>query len=125
MMIMMIINLILIGLSIVIITDFTDFSDTAKRFFCWVLTRGKVSTSDYVFHLLDCSLCQTFWLGVLYIIIMLIMGYISAKYLILWIFLCLLNAYLTNVYVLILQTVKNTFIYFLKKINDLIYDNKR
>lgn len=122
---MMIINLILIGLSIVIITDFTDFSDTAKRFFCWVLTRGKVSTSDYVFHLLDCSLCQTFWIGVLYVMIMLIMGYISAKYLILCIFLCLLNAYFTNVYVLILQTVKNTFIYFFKKINDLIYDNKR
>lgn len=62
------INTIYITLIVVIILDQTDAMDGIKRLLSRFLTNGKVNTSDYSLKPLDCPLCLSWWLNLIYII---------------------------------------------------------
>lgn len=53
----------------VIITDMTDFPQNIKFLISKVMTKGVLKTDNFRIHLLDCSLCQTFWGCLIYLFI--------------------------------------------------------
>lgn len=61
-------GLIAITICCVIVTDMTDFPNSLKKLLSIFLTKGKIPTSNYTFHLIDCSLCQTTHLGNLWLL---------------------------------------------------------
>lgn len=63
-----ILNLLCISIIIVFITDITDFPSNVKKGISWVLTKGKIVKDEYRLHLLDCSLCQIWWIGIIYLL---------------------------------------------------------
>ena len=65
----MLINLIIIQLIIVFVTDLTDFPNTIYKALSYILTKGKFVVSQGNLHLVSCSLCQVWWLGLIYLII--------------------------------------------------------
>lgn len=65
-------------------------------------------------HILECTLCQTFWLSLLYIIIT---GNLS----IITIMLCLVNAHLNVVVIAIFRTILNFILKIIDSINTLLY----
>lgn len=65
---MTIFNLFLIAVITVCIIDLSGFIDTFKSVLNKILTRGKISNSDYTLKPIDCSLCMTFWIGLIYLI---------------------------------------------------------
>ncbi|MBQ0112022.1 MAG: hypothetical protein KBT03_02725 [Bacteroidales bacterium] len=67
-MLTLIFNLLLINFFIVTIVDFSDFPDSAKKCITFILTKGKISTNKYRFHLVDCSYCITWWFSLIYIL---------------------------------------------------------
>lgn len=84
-----ILNLIMINLIVVAIVDKTDFPDSAKKAISFILTKGKIVTSKYRFHLADCSLCLVFWLSLIYILCI-------GQFCIPTIALCIINALATT-----------------------------
>lgn len=66
---MTIFNLFLIAVITVCIIDLSGFIDTFKSVLNKILTKGKISNSDYTLKPIDCSLCMTFWIGLIYLII--------------------------------------------------------
>lgn len=66
---MTIFNLFLIAVITVCIIDLSGFVETLKSVLSKTLTRGKLSNSDYQLKPIDCSLCMTFWIGLIYLII--------------------------------------------------------
>ena len=66
---MVLINLILIAAIVVFIVDISGAVDSLKSGLKWILTKGKMKNSDYQLKPLDCSLCMTFWSGIIYILI--------------------------------------------------------
>ena len=62
-------NLFFISVIIVFITDITDFSDTVKKIFSFITTKGKIVKTDFRLHLIDCSLCQIWWVCIIYLLI--------------------------------------------------------
>lgn len=55
-------------LIIVLITDISGITDHIKQWISSILTKGKFITKDFTLTLLDCSFCQNFWIGLIYII---------------------------------------------------------
>ena len=66
---MVIINLTLIAAIVVFIVDISGAVDSLKSGLKWILTNGKMKNSDYQLKPLDCSLCMTFWSGIIYLLI--------------------------------------------------------
>lgn len=66
---MVIINLLLIAVIWVVIIDLSGFIDNFKSGIKWLITKGKMSNSDYRLKPFDCSLCMTFWTGLIYLLI--------------------------------------------------------
>lgn len=66
---MIYINILLIAVIVVIVIDITDFIDNIKKLISSILTKGKITNSDYQLKPIDCSLCMTFWIGLIYLII--------------------------------------------------------
>lgn len=64
-----ILDLFLIAVIVVCIVDLSGFVGTLKSVLSKVLTKGKISNSDYQLKPFDCSLCMTFWIGLIYLII--------------------------------------------------------
>lgn len=64
---MVITNLILIAYIVVMIVDISGVVDSVKSGLKWLLTRGKMKSSDYRIKPFDCSLCMTFWCGLFYL----------------------------------------------------------
>ena len=64
---MVLINLICIQLLVVFIVDISGAIDSLKSGLKWILTKGKMSSSDYRLKPIDCSLCMTFWSGLIYL----------------------------------------------------------
>ena len=62
-------NLFFISVIIVFITDITDFPDTVKKIFSFITTKGKIVKTDFRLHLIDCSLCQIWWVCIIYLLI--------------------------------------------------------
>lgn len=63
-----ILNLFYIAVIIVFITDLTDFPDTVKKVVSFITTKGKIVKTDFRIHLVDCSLCQIWWSGIIYLL---------------------------------------------------------
>lgn len=65
----MILDLILIAVIVVCIVDISGFIDAIKSALNKIITKGKFSNSNYPLKPLDCSLCMSFWIGLIYLII--------------------------------------------------------
>ena len=72
-----ILNLFLIALIVVFIVDISGAIDSLKSGIKWVLTGGKMTSSDYRLKPIDCSLCTNFWTSLIYL---LIIGAFELKY---------------------------------------------
>lgn len=68
-MLKIIFDLLCISVIIVSITDISDWSTTVKKALSFILTKGKIVKTDYSLHLVDCSFCQIFWCGLIYLLI--------------------------------------------------------
>lgn len=108
----MILNLLLLQLIIVFIIDISGFVDTMKTKFAKLLTKGKFKSSDYRLRPFDCSLCTTFWTGLIFLLIthQFTLPYIA--------FVCLLSA-TTTITKDIYFTVVDVITKILQKINEL------
>lgn len=62
-------NLLFIALISTFIIDFSGAIDSLKSGISWLITKGKISSSDYRLKPFDCSLCTNFWLSILYLAI--------------------------------------------------------
>lgn len=65
----MIQTLILINLSIVFLIDQSGFIQEFKSWLKKLLTNGKMKDSNYSIKPFDCSLCMTFWVSIIYLLI--------------------------------------------------------
>ena len=65
---MVILNLFLITFIIVFIVDVSGAVDSLKSGIKWVITKGKMSNYNYRLKPFDCSTCQTFWIGLIYLL---------------------------------------------------------
>lgn len=54
---------------VVFIIDLSGITNTIKRMISNLLTKKKITTDNYSLPLLGCSLCITFWSGLLYLVI--------------------------------------------------------
>ena len=61
-------NLLIIQFITVFIVDISGVVDSIKTGIKWILTKGKMKDSDYTLKPLDCSLCLTFYGGLIYLI---------------------------------------------------------
>lgn len=67
---MILIDLFLIALIVVFIVDISGAIDSLKSGIKWIITKGKMNNSDYQLKPFDCSLCTTFWVCLIYLIVM-------------------------------------------------------
>lgn len=63
------INLILINIIVVFLIDQSGFINEFKSWLKKLLTNGKMKDSNYSLKPFDCSLCLTFWVSLLYLLI--------------------------------------------------------
>lgn len=61
-------NLLIIQFITVFIVDISGVVDSIKTGIKWILTKGKMKDSDYRLKPFDCSICMTFWSGLIYLI---------------------------------------------------------
>lgn len=108
----MILNLLLLQLIIVFIIDISGFVDTMKAKLAKLLTKGKFKSSYYRLRPFDCSLCATFWTGLIFLLIthQFTLTYIA--------FICLLAA-TTTITRDTFYTISDLIIKILQKINEL------
>jgi hypothetical protein len=60
-------NILLIAVVTVCIVDISGFTDSWKSAFKRLVTRGRMSDPYYSLKPFDCSLCMTFWSGLVYL----------------------------------------------------------
>ena len=60
-------NILLIAVVTVCIVDISGFTDSWKSAFKRLVTRGRMSDPYYTLKPFDCSLCMTFWSGLIYL----------------------------------------------------------
>lgn len=67
----MILNLFYIAVICVCVIDISGFVNSLKSFITRILTNGKLKNNARCFTLkpFDCSLCMTFWSGLIYLFI--------------------------------------------------------
>ena len=65
----MIQTLLLINLTIVFLIDQSGFINEFKQWLKKLLTNGKMSDPGYSIKPFDCSLCMTFWISLIYLLI--------------------------------------------------------
>lgn len=108
---MIYLNILMITIICVIVTDCTDFWTYVKKLI-WKFAYGKKPFKNFNLKLLDCSLCQSWWMSLLYIIIFSKLSLWLVTY-------SLIMAYLTPVIYLIISLLKDlgiSFVGFLYKI---------
>lgn len=64
------IDLFLIAIIVVSIVDISGFTDSWKCSLKKVLTKGRMSDPNYSMKPFDCSLCMTFWIGLIWMLVM-------------------------------------------------------
>lgn len=65
-----ILDLLIITGIVVFIVDISGAVESLKTGIKRIFTKGKMSSSDFSLKPLDCSLCMTFWIGLIYLLIM-------------------------------------------------------
>lgn len=63
------IDLLFISVIIVFIIDLSGIMPNIKGMISLLLTNGKIRKTDYSIKPFDCSLCMTFWIGLIYTLI--------------------------------------------------------
>lgn len=106
---MIYIDLLIIQMILVFVTDLTDFKSFLYRCLSRWLTRGKIVSGEGNLKLLNCSLCQTHWAGLLYLVLS---GNFSF---LMWGYVCLL-AFLTPVSKDLLLCVKDLLTWIISKL---------
>ena len=110
----MIIDLILIQLIIVFIIDLSGVVDSIKLFISKHLTKNKIVTTNFSIKPFDCSLCSTWWTGLIYLLI-------CHSFTIPYIALVALLSYLTPLSSSILLLIKDLAIFLVNKLNMKLY----
>ena len=110
----MIIELILIQLIIVFIIDLSGVVDSIKLFISKHLTKNKIVTTNFSIKPFDCSLCTTWWIGLIYLLI-------CHSFTIPYIALVTLLSYLTPLSSSILLLIKDLAIFLINKLNMKLY----
>ena len=110
----MIINLILIQLIIVFIIDLSGAVDSLKLFISKILTKGKIQTTNFDLKPFTCSLCMTWWTGLIYLLI-------CHSFTIPYIALVALLSFLTPLSSSILLLIKDLAIFLVNKLNMKLY----
>ena len=64
-----ILSLLFITVICVFIIDISGAVDSLKSGLKWIFTKGKMKGSDYRLKPIDCSLCASFWIGIIYLLI--------------------------------------------------------
>lgn len=105
-------DLLFIQLILVFIIDISGFVDTMKSKLASLLTNGMIRTNEYRIRPFDCSLCATFWTGMIYLIIF------HSFTLPLITFVCLLSA-TTSLSKDIFYTLYDLIVRLLKKIDNI------
>ena len=105
-------QMILIQVIVVIIIDDSGFVDTMKEKLSRLLTKNKMTTSNFRLRPFDCSYCMQFWANMIYIIIT---HHFTIPYIA---FTLLLSSY-TRLTKDILDTIRDLITKVLQKINDL------
>ena len=116
---MVLINLILIAAIVVFIVDISGAVDSLKSGLKWILTNGKMKDSDYQLKPLDCSLCQIFWCGIIYL---LVIGEFTLPY---FAFVCLLACFsgIIKNSILLVEDIITTIIQLIYKLIEKNEDN--
>lgn len=97
---MIYLNVLFIAIICVIVTDCTDFWLYVKKTIWKIAYGNKKTFKDFPFKLLDCSLCQTWWMSLIYLLF--------ATKLTLWLVTySLLMAFMTPVIYLIISLLKD------------------
>ena len=110
----MIIDLILIQLIIVFIIDLSGAVESFKLFLSKILTKGKIQTTNFDLKPFTCSLCMTWWTGLIYLLI-------CHSFTIPYIALVALLSYLTPLSSSILLLIKDLAIFLVNKLNVKLY----
>lgn len=110
----MIIDLILIQLIIVFIIDLSGAVESFKLFISKILTKGKIQTTNFDLKPFTCSLCSTWWIGLIYLLI-------CHSFTIPYISLVALLSYLTPLSSSILLLIKDLAIFLVNKLNMKLY----
>lgn len=66
---MILLNLLLIQLILVFIIDLSGVMTSLKLFISKWLTKGKMSSTNFELKPFTCSLCMTWWVGLIYLLI--------------------------------------------------------
>ena len=110
----MIIELILIQLIIVYIIDLSGAVESFKLFISKILTKGKIQTTNFDLKPFTCSLCMTWWIGLIYLLI-------CHSFTIPYIALVALLSFLTPLSSSILLLIKDLAIFLVNKLNTKLY----
>jgi len=99
-------DLFFIAVVVVYIVDISCAVDSLKTALKWILTKGKMSSSDYILKPFDCSLCMIWWTGIIYL---LCTGNFTLPYLVC---VCLLSAFagLIKTSILLIEDIITTII---------------
>lgn len=110
----MIIDLILIQLIIVFIIDLSGAVESFKLFISKILTKGKIQTTNFDLRPFTCSLCSTWWIGLIYLLV-------CHSFTIPYIALVALLSFLTPLSSSILLLIKDLAIFLVNKLNMKLY----
>lgn len=110
----MIIDLILIQLIIVFIIDLSGAVESFKLFISKILTKGRIQTTNFDLKPFTCSLCSTWWIGLIYLLI-------CHSFTIPYIALVALLSFLTPLSSSILLLIKDLAIFLVNKLNMKLY----
>lgn len=110
----MIIDLILIQLIIVFIIDLSGAVESLKLFISKILTKEKIQTTNFDLRPFTCSLCSTWWIGLIYLLI-------CHSFTIPYIALVALLSFLTPLSSSILLLIKDLAIFLVNKLNTKLY----
>ena len=107
------IDLFLITCILVFGIDCTDFPSSVKKVISYIFTKGRIITDNYELRPFLCSLCATFWCGLIYLLVTGQMGIVGVAYV------CLM-AYSTRVLKDIFQLIEDILLTVIKKIESLL-----
>lgn len=109
----MILDLYLITLIVVFIIDYSGFIDSLKFAISSLLTKGKIKTTEFRIKPFDCSLCMTFWVGLIYLLI-------TGQFTLFGITIVCIFSALTDTLYNIILLIKDVITYIINKISDKI-----
>lgn len=106
-------NIFLISVIVVIIIDLSGFIESIKSGLKYIVTKGRMSGSDYRLKPLDCSFCMTFWTGLVYLLVTHTFTLWMLTYLLLT---CVMTIFIKDVIV----TFRGLLQYIIKKLYEVI-----